>query len=86
METEEAPAKKMNGIETPQRRVKCQYWRKCFRKDKRHKKLYIHPGDPDEKQAATAKASKEVKGLSSFYLNFSILLILNNSTRAMHVK
>ena len=34
------------------RRQKCQYWAKCYRKDQGHKKLYIHPGDPDENQAA----------------------------------
>ena len=37
------------------KRMKCKYWDKCFRKDKGHKKLYIHPGDPDEKQAPKTK-------------------------------
>lgn len=39
---------------TGKRREKCKYWAKCFRKDAGHKKLYVHPGDPDEKQAAAA--------------------------------
>lgn len=34
-----------------ERREKCKYWAKCYRKDAGHKKLYVHPGDPDEKQA-----------------------------------
>ena len=37
------------------RRQKCQYWAKCYRKDQGHKKLYIHPGDPDENQAAAGQ-------------------------------
>ena len=40
---------------TDKRREKCKYWAKCFRKDAGHKKLYVHPGDPDEKQAAAGK-------------------------------
>jgi len=43
-----------------EKRTKCKYWKKCFRKDKGHKALYIHPGDPDEKQAAVIN----VKGKS----------------------
>lgn len=54
METEEVSSKKEKDKEPAKRRVKCQYWDKCYRKDKGHKKLYIHPGDPDEKQAAKA--------------------------------
>lgn len=32
-------------------RARCKYWDKCFRKDKGHKTLYVHPGDTDEKQS-----------------------------------
>lgn len=58
MDTDDTPApvKKEKSSEPAVRRVKCQYWNKCYRKDKGHKKLYIHPGDPDEKQAAKGKA------------------------------
>ena len=24
---------------------KCQYWAKCYRKDKAHKAAFLHPGD-----------------------------------------
>jgi hypothetical protein len=26
---------------------KCKYWAKCYRKDKDHKKNFLHPGDED---------------------------------------
>lgn len=45
------------------KRTKCKYWNKCYRKDKGHKALYIHPGDPDEKQAAPVN----VKGMPAQY-------------------
>ncbi|XP_052815309.1 uncharacterized protein LOC128242258 [Mya arenaria] len=37
------------------KRMRCKYWDKCYRKDKGHKALYVHPGDPDEKQAEKFK-------------------------------
>ena len=42
------------------RRAKCQYWAKCYRKDEGHKKLYIHPGDPDENQAAAGQSYSNI--------------------------
>lgn len=54
-DTEASKAKETKAAkETNPKRFKCKYWDKCYRKDKGHKKLYIHPGDPDEKQAAKA--------------------------------
>ena len=47
-------------------RARCKYWDKCFRKDKGHKTLYVHPGDPDEKQS--------VKGMLD-WLNESLYFV-----------
>ena len=44
-------------------REKCKYWAKCYRKDAGHKKLYVHPGDPDEKQAVERKRITELHRL-----------------------
>lgn len=62
METEDVPAPKEEVAEPAKRRVKCQYWGKCYRKDLGHKKLYIHPGDPDEKQAAKVTKGAKATG------------------------
>ncbi|KAL3860121.1 hypothetical protein ACJMK2_010286 [Sinanodonta woodiana] len=37
------------------RKVKCQYWDKCYRKDKTHKSTYIHPGDPEDADPGPSK-------------------------------
>lgn len=57
MDTDEQPSTSTAAASgtSGTRRMKCKYWDKCFRKDKGHKKLYIHPGDPDEKQAAKGR-------------------------------
>lgn len=34
-------------------RFKCMYWDKCYQKGKEHRKLFVHPGDPDEATAKT---------------------------------
>ncbi|KAL4235331.1 hypothetical protein ACF0H5_006966 [Mactra antiquata] len=59
MDTDESPSTSAaaSSSSTTVKRTKCKYWNKCYRKDKGHKKLYIHPGDPDEKQAATKEGT-----------------------------
>lgn len=53
-ESEEIDTSEAKPSATGKRREKCKYWGKCYRKDAGHKKLYVHPGDPDEKQAVEA--------------------------------
>lgn len=73
--TPASPAKSPNA---GQRRTKCKYWNKCYRKDKGHKALYIHPGDPDEKQAApvNVKGMHNAEDFTYLYISHKCHLLI----------
>lgn len=34
---------------------KCEFWDKCYRKNKKHREEFSHPGDDDDKATAPSK-------------------------------
>ena len=41
----------------PHKKEKCKYWEKCYRKDAKHKKDYLHPGDDDDVEMEEKKSN-----------------------------